>query len=84
MGQGIRCAIRCHDYLRLTSVTGSVCYLHILGQGLVFLNTPDAVFDLMDKRGAIYSDKPQLVKFSYSYLLGAYFALIRLNPGDGG
>ena len=41
--------------------SGSVCYLRILGQGLVFLNTPEATADLMDKRGAIYSDKPQLV-----------------------
>ncbi len=36
-------------------------YLHVLGQGLVFLNSPEAVLDLLDKRGALYSDKPQLV-----------------------
>jgi len=40
---------------------GEVTYLHVLGQGLVFLNSPEAAFDLLDKRGAIYSDKPQLV-----------------------
>ncbi|KAG9311257.1 cytochrome P450 [Chiua virens] len=40
---------------------GPVSYLHVFGQGLVFLNTPEVVFDLLDKRGAIYSDKPQLV-----------------------
>jgi hypothetical protein len=45
-------------------VLGNVCYLHILGQGLVFLNTPEAAADLMDKRGTIYSDKPQLVSVS--------------------
>jgi hypothetical protein len=42
-------------------VTGDVVYLHVLGQGLVFLNSPEAADDLLDKRGAIYSDKPKLV-----------------------
>ncbi|TFK64540.1 cytochrome P450 [Pluteus cervinus] len=40
---------------------GDVVYLHVFGQGLVFLNSPEAVFDLLDKRGSIYSDKPQLI-----------------------
>lgn len=40
---------------------GDVVYLHVVGQGLVFLNTPEATFDLLDKRGSIYSDKPALV-----------------------
>jgi hypothetical protein len=45
----------------ISSCTGDVVYLHILGQGLVFLNSPEAAFDLLDKRGSIYSDKPSLV-----------------------
>lgn len=44
-----------------TSFLGDVVYLHIFGIGLVFLNSPEAAFDLLDKRGAIYSDKPNLV-----------------------
>ncbi|KAG6808984.1 hypothetical protein H0H92_002091 [Tricholoma furcatifolium] len=40
---------------------GDVVYLHVLGQGLVFLNSPEAVSDLLDMRGSIYSDKPSLV-----------------------
>ncbi|KAF5381704.1 hypothetical protein D9615_005603 [Tricholomella constricta] len=40
---------------------GDVVYLHVLGQGLVFLNSPEAAFELLDKRGSIYSDKPALV-----------------------
>ena len=40
---------------------GDVVYLHILGLGSVFLNSPDAAFDLLDKRGSIYSDKPGFV-----------------------
>lgn len=40
---------------------GSVTYLHVLGQGLVFLNTSEAAFDLLERKGATYSDKPYLV-----------------------
>ncbi|KAI0366428.1 cytochrome P450 [Pilatotrama ljubarskyi] len=40
---------------------GAVVYLHIFGQGLLFLNTYEAAIDLLDKKGAIYSDKPALV-----------------------
>jgi len=41
--------------------TGKVVYVHVFGQGLIFLNTADACTDLLDKRGTIYSDKPHLV-----------------------
>jgi hypothetical protein len=40
---------------------GDVCYIHILGQGLVFLSSPEATMALLDRRGSIYSDKPHLV-----------------------
>jgi hypothetical protein len=42
-------------------VLGDVCYLHKLGYGAVFLNTLDAAVDLLDKRGAIYSDRARFV-----------------------
>ncbi|KAL0566127.1 hypothetical protein V5O48_015888 [Marasmius crinis-equi] len=50
-------------WLRATSwakVYGDITYLHVFGQPLVFLNTPHAVFELLDKRGSIYADKPHL------------------------
>ncbi|KAJ8082771.1 hypothetical protein PM082_008627 [Marasmius tenuissimus] len=50
-------------WLRATSwarVYGDITYLHVFGQPLVFLNTPRAVFDLLDKRGGVYADKPHL------------------------
>lgn len=64
----------CHnEYLYLSlwylCLTGSVCHLHVLGQSLIFLNTPKAVLDLMDKRGAIYSDRPHLVRFFRNTLI---------------
>ncbi|KAF9802749.1 hypothetical protein IEO21_09825 [Rhodonia placenta] len=40
---------------------GDVVYLHVFGQGLVFLNDYDIAVDLLEKRGAIYSDKPGLI-----------------------
>ncbi|KAG8221648.1 cytochrome P450 [Butyriboletus roseoflavus] len=40
---------------------GDITYLHVFGQGIVFLNTPEVVFNLLEKRGSIYSDKPRLV-----------------------
>ncbi|KAI3619557.1 cytochrome p450 [Moniliophthora roreri] len=50
-------------WLRATSWAksyGDITYIHVFGIPLVFLNTPQAVFDLLDRRGSIYSDKPQL------------------------
>ncbi|KZP11704.1 cytochrome P450 [Athelia psychrophila] len=44
---------------------GSIVYLHIFGQGIVFLNTPEAVSELLDKRGDIYSDRPQFVSVAF-------------------
>ncbi|KAG1880172.1 cytochrome P450 [Suillus subluteus] len=40
---------------------GPITHIRIFNQSLVFLNTPKTVFDLLDKRGSIYSDKPHLV-----------------------
>lgn len=36
-------------------------YIHVFGQGLLFLNTYEGAVELLEKRGAIYSDKPGLV-----------------------
>ncbi|KAG7095320.1 hypothetical protein E1B28_006085 [Marasmius oreades] len=50
-------------WLRATSwakVYGDITYLHVFGQPLVFLNTPRIVFELLDRRGSLYSDKPHL------------------------
>lgn len=36
-------------------------YTHVFGKGIIFLNSIDVVDDLMDKRAALYSDKPRLI-----------------------
>ena len=41
--------------------TGELVYLNVCGQGILFVNTYDAAVDLLEKRGAIYSDKPKMV-----------------------
>ncbi|CDO74770.1 hypothetical protein BN946_scf185001.g18 [Trametes cinnabarina] len=40
---------------------GEVVYLHVFGQGLLFVNSYEAAVDLLEKWGAIYSDKPKMV-----------------------
>ncbi|OJT07746.1 O-methylsterigmatocystin oxidoreductase [Trametes pubescens] len=40
---------------------GELVYLNVFGQGLLFVNSYEAAVDLLEKRGAIYSDKPKMV-----------------------
>ncbi|KAJ6550362.1 cytochrome P450 [Mycena sp. CBHHK59/15] len=40
---------------------GDVCYLTVLGQGIIILSSSESVTALLEKRGAIYSDRPYLV-----------------------
>jgi len=49
-----------HSYSNLCD-TGDVVYLHVCGQSLLFLSSPQAALELMEKRGSIYSNKPSLV-----------------------
>ncbi|GJE98219.1 cytochrome P450 [Phanerochaete sordida] len=51
-------------WLRITGWSkqyGDIVYIHLLGQGLVFCNTYEVAQDLLEKKGSIYSDKPNLV-----------------------
>ena len=36
-------------------------YLSVWGQPVVFLNSRQAAYELLDKRGVIYSDRPRNV-----------------------
>ncbi|KAJ7488871.1 cytochrome P450 [Mycena latifolia] len=46
---------------------GDVMYLSVLGRPMIILDTYEAAVDLLDKRSAIYSDRP---KFTFFELLG--------------
>ena len=76
---------------------GDVIYLNVLGQPIVILNSKAAIADLLDARGAIYSDRPtlavlrnwlvfsSLLDFSVEYTLtrgGQYWALPTLPYGE--
>jgi hypothetical protein len=39
---------------------GDMVYLDVLGQGMLILGTSQRVSDLLDKRAAIYSDRPRI------------------------
>lgn len=40
--------------------TGEIVHLSVLGQHIIILNSPEAVGDLLNRRSAIYSDRPSL------------------------
>ena len=46
---------------RLTCRPGDVVHLEIFGKHMIILNTFEAAQDLMEKRSAIYSDRPRFV-----------------------
>lgn len=47
---------------------GDICYLHILGQHIVFINRVEIASELLEKRGAIYSGKPRLIMVGEMYV----------------
>ncbi len=66
MGKAIRYCLGRFSFrstlqLLLHLISGDVVYLHIFGQPLIFINSPAAVAELMEKRSAIYSDRAPLV-----------------------
>jgi hypothetical protein len=48
------------DVPLLTKMTGSILSFRLFGQVIVILNTAKAAKDLLEKRAAIYSDRPVL------------------------
>jgi hypothetical protein len=44
-----------------SNLSGSdVIYLNILGQGIIILDSPEAIMDLLERRSSIYSDRPKV------------------------
>lgn len=43
---------------------GDVMYLDVLGRKLLILDSLQAINDLLDKRSAIYSDRPEMAVFN--------------------
>ena len=61
---GIFASIDLLFVLKLTGCIGDVVYTTICGKPVIVLNSIDAARDLMDKRGANYSDRPRVVAFN--------------------
>ncbi|KAL1719330.1 cytochrome P450 [Schizophyllum commune] len=60
-------------------VESDVIHLNILGQPLVVLNSLRAAVDLLEKRGATYSDRP---KFPFFEMIGWYEDLLLVGSSD--
>lgn len=48
-------------YLLDLAYLGEVAYINVLGQDMIILNSSKAAVELLDKRSAIYSDRPVLM-----------------------
>lgn len=57
----VRSLLSCTDLGVLILTTGDVVYLKVLRQPMLILNSLEAAQDLLDKRSAIYSDRPNFV-----------------------
>jgi hypothetical protein len=57
--------IRVNNWSRLY---GDLIYIHVFGQGLIFCNNATTAINLLEKRGAIYSDKPALIMTGELYV----------------
>lgn len=42
-------------------LAGNLVYLHLFGQGFLYLNTYEDTVELLEKRGAVYADRPHSV-----------------------
>lgn len=62
----------------MLSSTGDVTSVSLLGQRVVILNSLEATFDLLDKKSAVYSDRPvtpmagELMGWSQALILSPY------------
>ncbi|KIK62406.1 hypothetical protein GYMLUDRAFT_164416 [Collybiopsis luxurians FD-317 M1] len=59
---------------------GDVMHLSVLGQSIIILNSPKAIFDLFDRRGATYADRPWLTMVSELVGLGDSPMLVPSGP----
>ncbi|KAF7326900.1 Cytochrome P450 [Mycena venus] len=67
------------EFTTLTLDPGPIVYLNIMGRPVIVLNTLKAASDLLDKRPAIYSDRPQNIVAS-QILTGSLFMPF-IRPG---
>jgi Cytochrome P450 len=62
-----------------TKEFGEMFYLSIGGSDFVFLNSPRVVKDLFEKKGTVYSDKPEMPMAEEAYAKGLNLSLMHYN-----
>ena len=66
-------------------ITGDIIYFNVLGNSILSVNSYQAANDLLNKKGAIYSDRPRLpmVKELSVLLYRRGFEISLLSAWDG-
>ncbi|KAJ7251364.1 hypothetical protein C8J57DRAFT_673553 [Mycena rebaudengoi] len=68
-------------YAKWSKELGSdIIHLSVAGKSIIILSSVDAVFDLLDQRSAIYSDRPRSIMLNE--LMGFEFAFVTMRYGD--
>ena len=61
---GVKLGVRCGSSVFYADITrllpGDICSVTVLGQPLIILNSAKVAIDMLDKKSAIYSDRPIL------------------------
>ncbi|GLB41889.1 putative cytochrome p450 [Lyophyllum shimeji] len=65
-------------FYRMGKIYGDMMHFEVLGQSVIILNSVQAAVDLLDKRGVIYSDRPD---FRIYELFGIGDSLVLLKYG---
>lgn len=50
--------------LRTIKLEGGIIYVHVIGRPVIIINDLGIARELMEKRGAVYSDRPPLILIS--------------------
>ncbi|KAF9468308.1 cytochrome P450 [Collybia nuda] len=59
---------------------GPIVYIKIAGKSLVILNTAETAFDLLDRRGSNYTDRPRLIMAGELLAGGVHIGFIPHGP----
>ena len=74
--RSVRYQFSCSPYLNLSPL-GDLIYLNVAGQPIVIINSPKVGVALLDRRAAIYSDRPRNIVASDIMAGGLFFAFSR-------
>ena len=83
MAQDVRYVVLCYSGLALIADPkadiGDVFYLNAAGNNIIVLNSRKAAIDLLERRSAIYSDRPRLIVTNEIMARGLFWPLTGYN-----